>query len=108
MAQPKIGTTGLKGTPQQILLGAAHTSGVRLEEEPRLLRDARPLKTHFRFLSTTFCPATQFFSNSVSVRHQSGAKATAVQTLRVIGKSPGNRASVWTAAVDHRSRPPTA
>jgi hypothetical protein len=61
MAQPKIGTTGLKGTPQQILLGAAHTSGVRLEEEPRLFRDARPLKTRFRFLSTTFCPAAGFF-----------------------------------------------
>jgi hypothetical protein len=63
MAQPKIGTTGLKGTPQQILLGAAHTSGVRLEEEPRLFRDARRLKTCFHFLSTTFCPAARFFYN---------------------------------------------
>jgi hypothetical protein len=63
MAQPKIGTTGLKGTPQQIILGTAHTSGVRLEEEPRLFRDARPLKTHFRLLSTTFCtPAGIFFA----------------------------------------------
>src|SRR5208283_2449696 len=60
MAQPKIGTTGLKGTPQQILLGTAHTSGVRQDEEPRLFRDAKPLKTRFQFLSTTFCPAAGF------------------------------------------------
>jgi len=36
---------------------------------------------------------------------QSGAEATAVQTFHVIGALPGNRAGVWTAAVDRRSRP---
>jgi hypothetical protein len=78
MAQPKIGTTGLKGTPQQILLGAAHTSGVRLEEEPRLLRDARPLKTRFRFLSTTFCPAAGFFAKQRLLQNaEAGSKIPA-------------------------------
>jgi hypothetical protein len=50
-------------------------------------------------------------TNNGPVRHQSGAKVTAVQTLRVIKESPGNRASPAlreTAAVDRRFRLPTA
>ena len=49
-------------------------------------------------------------TNHDPVRQESGAKATAVQTLRVINEPPGNRASPAlreTAAVDRRSRPPT-
>jgi hypothetical protein len=57
MAQPKIGTTDLKGTPQQELLGTAHTSGVRQDEEPRLFRDAKRLKLRFHFLSIVTCHA---------------------------------------------------
>ena len=50
-------------------------------------------------------------TNHDPVRQQSGAKATAVQTLRVISEPLSNRASPAlreTAAVDRRSRPPTA
>ena len=49
-------------------------------------------------------------TNHDPVRQESGAKATAVQTLRVINEPPGNRARPAmreTAAVDRRSRPPT-
>ena len=56
MAQPKIGTTRLKGHATTMITGhRLLMSGVRQDEEPRLFRDATRLKTRFRFLSTTFC-----------------------------------------------------
>ena len=88
MTQPKIGTTGLKGTPQQILLGTAHTSGVRQDEEPRLFRDAMRLKTRFQFLSTTFCVACEnYVSTAKTPRMQSLTAKYAKYTKEVFNQN---------------------
>jgi hypothetical protein len=49
---------------------------------------------------------TMPLTNSGGVGRHSGAKATAIQTLRVMRDSHDRRASAWTAAVDRRFRPP--
>ncbi len=61
MAQPKIGTTGLKSTPQQIILGATHTSGVRLEIGTASFEGREAIENPFPFFVHNFLSGSGIF-----------------------------------------------